>query len=215
MAWNGSCGVEGEFSMIWCIYQCILFLLHYKTRIFSFFISNDFSIFWPTLLKKVSFWLFGPAAIVWSVIIYYLEMKFSFKYWSSRYDAILFLKFSRKMHQLADFFNKHNLRPFMVVYLALVHIYAVIGMTYSLFHPETIIKVGFPLWRFSQCISPFIWYLRLESQLARIAYGLISPIMPDLHSDFSSCFSPQVGCFLFSCQSRLDLSLVPWSQTSS
>jgi hypothetical protein len=45
------------------------------------------------------------------------------------------------MHQLTDFFRKHNLRPFMVGYLAVVHLLAVIGMVYNAVHPHTLLKV--------------------------------------------------------------------------
>lgn len=45
------------------------------------------------------------------------------------------------MQQLKDFFARHNLRPFMTVYLALVHLYALFGMVYLGLHTETILKV--------------------------------------------------------------------------
>lgn len=49
------------------------------------------------------------------------------------------------MHQIVDFFDRHNLRPFMVSYLTLVHVLAVVGMIYSVFHPQTFIKVRLKL----------------------------------------------------------------------
>jgi hypothetical protein len=45
------------------------------------------------------------------------------------------------MQKINKFFERHNLRPFMTIYLALVHLYALVGMVYVGLHTETILKV--------------------------------------------------------------------------
>lgn len=45
------------------------------------------------------------------------------------------------MQQVQAFFEKHNLRPFLTVYLSLVHLYAAVGMVYAVLHPESLLKV--------------------------------------------------------------------------
>lgn len=37
--------------------------------------------------------------------------------------------------------QKYNLRPYMTLYIAIVHIMAIVGMIYSLLHPHTIFRV--------------------------------------------------------------------------
>lgn len=39
------------------------------------------------------------------------------------------------MQQFQAFFQKYNLRPFLTVYLSLVHLYALAGMVYAALHP--------------------------------------------------------------------------------
>lgn len=42
---------------------------------------------------------------------------------------------NQHMEHFNSFFARHNLRPFMTIYLAVVHCLALVGMAYSLLHP--------------------------------------------------------------------------------
>lgn len=119
------------------------------------------------------------------------------------------------MHQLSHFFKEHNLKPFMTVYLAVVHLYALIGFIYSVFHPETLLKVKCLLFRSWEFMLPFTCCMRWESREGRIGCGHIKLIMQDRLSDSSLCYLIQVLAIQHRCKSRLNLSLVPRPPPSS
>ncbi len=45
------------------------------------------------------------------------------------------------MSIVVQLLQKYNLRPYMTLYIAIVHIMAYAGMIYSLLHPHTIFRV--------------------------------------------------------------------------
>jgi hypothetical protein len=45
------------------------------------------------------------------------------------------------MSIVVQLLQKYNLRPYMTLYIVIVHIMAIAGMIYSLLHPHTIFRV--------------------------------------------------------------------------
>lgn len=92
------------------------------------------------------------------------------------------------MQQLSRFFKEHNLKPFMTIYLAVVHLYALIGLVYALFHPETLLKVKCLLFRFWAFTWPSTCCMRWESLEARIGCGRTRLITPARRLGSSLCY---------------------------
>lgn len=76
----------------------------------------------------------------------------------------------------------------MTIYLAVVHLYALIGLIYAVFHPETLLKVKCLLFRFWAFMWPSTCCMPWESQEARIDCGHIKLITPVPLLDSSLCY---------------------------